>query len=183
MHPLYALPSMLSSDFISDFQFMIITVLYLLISCFTTCVLFHQSSSLILSYHEQFLLDITCYISTCFCMPVLTTRFNDVYDSNLSIHVCLFSHVTWHQHHHLLGSSDSSGSSCPGLRVWSVWILPVADQRSTAVAWIIGRPSRALSFQTPCASLEFSFCKLVAPFVLFILVHLFVSSHLHLSVM
>jgi len=37
---------------------------------------------------------------------VLTTRFlMHVYDSNLSIHVCLFLHATWHSQHHSLGSS------------------------------------------------------------------------------
>ena len=71
MYPLYALSRMLSSDFTSDFQFMIITILYLLTSHFTTCVLLNQSPALILSYHEYSLLDITCYIyppaSVCFC--------------------------------------------------------------------------------------------------------------------
>jgi len=59
---LYALPSLLPSDFILDFWFMIITILYMLTSCFTTYVLFHQSPALILSYHEYSLLDITCCI-------------------------------------------------------------------------------------------------------------------------
>jgi len=109
------LPSMLSSDFTMDFRFMIITILYLLTSYFTTCVLFRQSPALILSYHEYFLLDITYYISTCFCMLVLTTRFSmHDYDSVLSIHVCLFLHAIWHSHHHSWGSSDSPRSSCPG---------------------------------------------------------------------
>jgi len=58
-------------------------------------------------------------------------------------------HAIWHSHHHSLGSSDSPGSSCPGLGVWSLWILPVADQSSTAEAWIIGKPSETLSFQSP----------------------------------
>jgi len=47
---------------------------------------------------------------------------------------------------------------------WSLWILPVADLRSVAVAWISSRPSEALSFQALRASLEFSFCKLVSAF-------------------
>ena len=59
--------------------------------------------------------------------------------------------------------SDSSGSSCPGFEAWSMWILPVADQSGAAEAWIPSRPSWALSFQTPCASLEFSFYKLMSP--------------------
>jgi len=94
------------------------------------------------------------------CMPVLTTRFSmHVYISDLSIHVWLSSHAT--SQHHSLRSSDSLGSSCPGFRVWRLWILPVTDQRCAAVAWIIGNPSEALFFQACCASLEFSFCKLV----------------------
>jgi len=71
MNSLYALSSMLSSDF----WFMIITILYLLTSCLTPCVLLYQSPTVILLYHEYSLLDITCYISTSFCMLVLTTRF------------------------------------------------------------------------------------------------------------
>ena len=161
MYPLYALPNMLSSDFTSDFRFMIITILYLHISCFTTCILFHQFSTLILSYHEQFLLDITCYISTCSCMPVLTTQFlMHVYDSDLSIDVYLRTpldiRITT-----LQGSSDFPRFSCPGPGAWSVWILPVAYQRCVPVAWILSRLSRTLSFQAPFTSLEFSFCKLV----------------------
>ena len=59
-----------------------------------------------------------------------------------------------------LGSSDSSGSSCPGPGAWSMSELgtcrvPVADLRSTTVAWIPSRPPGALSFQAPCAPLEF----------------------------
>jgi len=45
------------------FRFMIITMLYLLTSCFTPCVLFYQSSALILLYHAYFLLDVACYLS------------------------------------------------------------------------------------------------------------------------
>jgi len=76
---------------------MIITILYLLTSCFTTCVLFHQSPTLILSYHDYSLLDITCYISTYFCMLVLMIRFSMyVYNSDLSTHVYLTLHAIWH---------------------------------------------------------------------------------------
>ena len=90
----------------------------------TTCVLFHQSLALILSYHEYSPLDITYYMSTCFCMLVLTTRFSmHVYDSDLSIHVCLSLQATWHYHHHSPGSSDSPGSSCPGHGAWSGWFF------------------------------------------------------------
>ena len=47
----------------SDFRFMIISILYLLTSDFITCILFHQSPTLILLYHVYSLLDVTCYIS------------------------------------------------------------------------------------------------------------------------
>ena len=78
-------------------------------------------------------------------------------------------------------SSDSPGSSCPGFGAWSVWILPVADQSGAAVAWISRRPSGALSFQAPCAALEFSCYDSEPVFVLFILVHLLVFSQLRHS--
>jgi len=77
--------------------------------------------ALILSYQEYFLLDITCYISTCFYMLVLRTRFSmHDYDSILSIHVFLSLNAIWHSHHHSWGSSDSPGSSCPDPEAWSV---------------------------------------------------------------
>jgi len=60
-------------------------------------LLCHMSSISPVSCHEHSLLDITCYISTCSCMHVLTTRFSmHVYDSDLSIHVCLSMHTIWH---------------------------------------------------------------------------------------
>ena len=137
-------------------SFMII-ILYLLMSYLSTCVLFHKSPALISSYHESSLFDIICCISTYSCMLMPTTQFSmHVYDTNLSIHVCLSMLAIWLSHHHSPGSSDSSGSSSPGFEAWSVWILPVADQSGAAVAWISSRSSRALSFQTPYSALEFS---------------------------
>ena len=126
MYPLYALSSLLLLGFTSDFRFYD----YYYNSCLHPALplVFYSISLLFLSYHEYFLLEIACYISSCFCMLVLTIQFSmHVYDSDLSIHVCLSMHATWHSHHHSLGSSDSPGSSCPGLGAWCVWILPVAD--------------------------------------------------------
>ena len=72
-------------------------------------------------------------------MPVLTTHFSmNVYDSDLSIHMCLSLHATWHSPYHSLGSSDSPGSSSLSFEAWRLWILLVADQSSAAIAWIIG---------------------------------------------
>ena len=68
--------------------------------------LFHQSPALDLLYHEYSLLDITCFISTCSCMLVLTIRFSmHVYDSGLLILMCLSMLATWHSYHHSPGSS------------------------------------------------------------------------------
>ena len=111
--------------------------------------------------------------------------FNACFDSNLSIHVCLTLHATWHSQHHSLGSYDSARSSCSGFGAWNLWILPVADQSGAAVAWIFSRPFRAPSFQAPCMPLEFPLSKLVSALSLFILilflVYLYVSSLLYHS--
>ena len=129
------------------FDFMII-ILYLFISCF----LFVFYSTCLWRYSDH-TMSLPCLISfavyllapACLC---LRHGFH-VYDPDLSIHMCLSILVIWLSHHHSPGSSDSSGSSCPGLGAWSVWILPVADQSGTAEAWIPSRPSRAPSFQAP----------------------------------
>jgi len=102
---------------ISGFMIIII-ILYMFTSCFTTCVLFHQSPALIIVHHACSLLDITYYFFACSSMPVLMTQFSmHVYKSNLSIHVCLSLHATWHSPHHSLGVSDSPISSCPDFGV------------------------------------------------------------------
>ena len=105
------------------------------------------------------------------------------FDSDLLTHVCLSLHATWHSPYHSLGS------------FWLPWIfmfrsrslklvdLPVADQRCAAEAWIIGRPSRVLFFQAPWLAFEFFCCNSWTSFVLFIIVYLFIFSHLRLSVM
>ena len=141
-------------------------------------LMLYSTSLLLLSYYTwvfsawYHLLYINFILHT-----LLTIQFSmHIYDLDLLIHVYLSMHATWHSHHHSLGSSDSPGSSCPDFRVWSLQILPIADQRCVAEAWIIGRPSRALSFQAPYSTLEFSCCNSWAPFVLFILIYLFVFS-------
>ena len=68
----------------------------------------------------------------------------------LARHLAFVSPLAWGV------SSDSPGSSCPGHGAWSVWIPLVADQSGAAEAWILSRPSEALSFQAPlCASRVF----------------------------
>ena len=72
-------------------------------------------------------------------------------DTRLLIPACHLEFITT-----LIGRvSDSPGFACLDPGAWSLWILPVADQRCAKEAWIIDRPSRALSFQAPCSSLEF----------------------------
>jgi len=181
MYPLYALPSLLPSGFTLDFRFYD----YYHISCSypALSLVFYSTSLLLLSYHNMSnpcLISLAIYLLASICL--YSQHDFLVYDSDLSIHMCLPMHATWHSHHHSLGSSDSSGSSYPGLRACSVWILPVADLRRVAVAWISRRPSRAPFFQAPCSALEF-FCYDSEPlFVLFILVHLLAFSYLRLLV-
>ena len=79
---------------------------------------------------------------------MLTTWFSTFsFDLNLSIHACLSLHDTWHLSHHSLGVSDFPRSARLDPGAWSLWILPLTDQRWAAEVWIIGRPSRALSFK------------------------------------
>ena len=124
--------------------------------------LHYLSPRYLLLYHACSRLDIDYCLSTCSCMHVLTTRFSmHVYDPDLS-NMCAYLARHLALASPLAGESDSPGSLCLSLRVWSLWILPIADIRGAAVAWISSRPSRALSFQAPYMSLEFSFCKLVS---------------------
>ena len=119
----------------------------------------------------------SCCLIVWSCMSVLMTRFSiHAFDLNLSIHMCLSMHATWRSHHHSSESSDSPGSSCPGLGSWSVWILPVADQSDAALAWVSSRRPEPHPFRPSCTALEF-FCYDSEPsFVLFILVHPLYSS-------
>ena len=174
--------------FTSDFWFYYYYFYYYIISVYILPYHLCSIPLVSFSYHIilcMFLLDIIYSLSTCSSMPVLTTRF--------SIHALLIRIYQYmcacpcmpHGIHHTThwGVSDSPGSSCPDPRAWSLWILPVADQRCTAEAWIIGRPSRALSFQASCSALELSLCDSWASFVQFMIVYHFVFSHLRLSVM
>ena len=129
------------------FGFMII-ILYLFISCLL--LVFYPACLLLLSDHTMslpYLLSIAVYLLAPACLW-LRHGFHG-YDPDLSIHVCLSMLAIWLSHHHSPGSSDSSGSSCPGFGAWSMWLLPVADQSGAAVAWISSGPSRAPSFQAP----------------------------------
>ena len=118
------LPYSLSSIFTSNFLF---CCYYYIIAAYILhyhLCLFYQSPALILLYLEYSLLDITCYIFTCSCMLVLTTRFSmHIYDSNIDTRVFIYArHLALASP--LAGSSDSPRSSCPGLETWSLWILP-----------------------------------------------------------
>ena len=100
------------------------------------------------------------------------------FDSDLLIHMCLSLHATWQSPYHSLGSSDSPRSFCPDFRVWSLWILPVADQRGQ---WKRGSSADRLKphpSRPPCSDLEFFFYDSEPPFVQFIIVYLFVFSQL-----
>jgi len=72
---------------------------------------------LVLSYLFIPSLDVS-FLFMCACAHDTVSM--HVYDSDLSIHLCLSLHATWHSQHHSLGSSDSLGYSCSGLRAWSL---------------------------------------------------------------
>ena len=79
--------------------------------------------------------------------------------------------------------SKSPESACPDPKAWSLWILSVADQRWQRKRGSLAERLRPYPFMPSCLALKFSFCISWAPFVLFILVYLFVFSQLRLSVM
>jgi len=159
----FASPSLLPSGFTLDFRFYDRHYILAAYIFFTTSVLFHHYLALILSYHEYSLLDIACYISTYFLYACAhDTDFDAcLWFKFIDTRVLIFTR-------HLAFASPLTGE------FWLPWILmsrsrslelvdsPICWPEGAAVAWITGRPSRALSFQAPCASLEFSFCKLVS---------------------
>ena len=121
-----------------------------------------------------------CLSRTLFGFPVLWwSCHNRSYILQLCSNPPVF--CTWHLYSSWLATWHPYYCS-PGEFHWLPWILmsrfrslervdfPVTAQSSAAVAWISSRPSRASSFQAPCEPLEFSLCKLVSAFILFILV-------------
>ena len=93
-------------------------------------------------------------------MLVSTTQFSiHVYDSDLSIHVCLSSHVTWH---YITTRWEVLTPLDPHVQVSELGpcgfsqllIRDVQLKRESSAEPYPSRPS--------CASLEFSFCKLVS---------------------
>ena len=137
--------------------------------------------ALITLYHTYSKLDIDYCLSTCSCMLVLTTRFTmHIYDLDLSIHMCL--------------SQQPSGFRITTRRGVLTSLDPHVQVSELGLTWIflLWTQLTLRSRQTSC-----SFSPFLSPpgwlaaspatrerlFVLFILVHLFVFSHLHLSVM
>jgi len=119
--------------------------------CFLICIISSRYQSHESIYWARitglsYLLDAS---SLFMCACAHDTVFNACSFIRIYRYTCLSLHATWHSQHHSLGSSDSPGSSCPGFKAWSLWILPVTIQSGAAKAWIIKRPSEALSFQAP----------------------------------
>ena len=70
-------------------------------------ILFYQFYRFYVSLGDNWccLICFAYHLLACSCMPILTTRFlMHAYDSDLSIHVCLSLHATWHSSYHSLGS-------------------------------------------------------------------------------
>jgi len=182
MDPLYALPCLLLSGFTLNFRFY---DHYYIIAAY------------ILPYSLYFIPPVSCpYPIKTWVIP---TWYHLLYIYLLlcaCAHDTIFNACLWFRFidarifiyaRHLALASPLAGEfwlpSYPGLRAWSLWILPVADLKGATVVWITDRPSRALSFQPPVLLSSFSSVNSWAPFVLFILIYLLVFSQLHLSVM
>ena len=114
-------------------------------------LVFYFTSVLLLSYHtmSNSLLEITCYIYLLLYACAHDTIFNACLRFGfINTRVLIFvRHLALASP--LAGKFRLPGFSYPGLGAWSLWILPVVDLRSTAVAWISNRSSEALSFQAP----------------------------------
>jgi len=157
MYPLHALSSLLPSGFTSDFRFYD----YYYISC--------------LLYHSNSILPVSC---SYLIIPCVFPAWYHLLYIYLLLHACthntIFYACLWFEfidtRVHLstpFGISVTTRWGVltpldPRVLLLELGALPVADQRGTTVAWIIGRPSRAHSSRPPCASLEFSFRKLVS---------------------
>ena len=145
--PLCELPQMLSSGFISDFQFYdynAIPVHTCSLPVFKpTCLLFLFDHIMSTSCLISFVIYLPAYACSCSrhsFQYMIMIRFYRYTCAYLARHLAFASPLAWGV------SSDSPGSSCPGLGAWSVWVFPVADQSGAAVAWISSRPFGALSF-------------------------------------
>jgi len=125
-------------------------------------LMFYSTSLLLLSYYTMHISCVVIYfLSTCSYISILMTQFS-IHALLIWIYryTCAYPCTPLDIHHTTRwGVSDSPRSSCQDPRDWSLWILLVAYQSSAAVAWIISKPSEALSLQAAFSSLEFSFCN------------------------
>ena len=168
------------------FKFLVLLLLLLYYSCLhlaLSLVFYSTSHALILLYHVYFLLDIACYLY----LVLYACAHDTIFDAHLWFRFIDTRVLIYVRHlafaYHSLESSESPESSCPGLRVWSLWILLVADQSSIAVAWIIANCLKFYPLRLPARLSSFPSVTRKRPFVQFIIVYLFVFSHLCLSVM
>ena len=171
MYPLYDLPSLLSSSFTSDIQFYDCYIIATYILLYHLCSIPPVSCSyfIIWSVFSAWYRLLSLF---CSCMLVFTTQFSmHVNHSDLSIHVYLSMPVTWHLHHHSLGSSDSPGSRVQipkfgACRVSRLLIREVQLKRGSSAHRPELHPSRP-----SCSALEFFCYDSEPPFVLFIIVN------------
>ena len=175
----YASPYLLVLDFTSDFRFYD----YYHISCSYPALflVFYSTSLLFSSYPEYFLSDI--YLLTCFCsrhgfqcmIMIRFYRYTCTYLSTPS-GFCITTHLgssiwlPW-----ILMSRSWSLERVDSPSCWSEWRSWSVDPQQTIWSSTLPGPL--------CASRVFLFVNSWVPFILFTLVHLFVFSHLRLSVM
>jgi len=162
MDPLYAFSCLLPSGFTSNFRLYdyYIRVTYILLCHLCSIPPVFCSSLIILWVFRTWYRLLYIYLLLYACAH--DTIFNaSLWFGFIDTRVLIYAH-------HLALASPLAGE------FWLPWILmyrsqslehvnfPVADLRGAAVALISSRLSEALSFQSPCASLEFFHCKLVS---------------------
>ena len=107
------------------------------------------------------------------CVPVLMTLFSIyAFDSDLSIHVCLSMHATWHLSYHSLGSFLTPLDLHVQILDVGPWWTSYYQSGVAVAYWISDRLSGVLFL-----------LKLMSTFCMFILVYLLVFSFFRLSVM
>jgi len=171
------------------FLILLLLLLYMYTFWFTTFILSHWSPALIILYHACCLLDITTVYFITYCplpAPVCLCSWHD-FQCMLIIQIyrytCAYPCIPLGIHH-----TTHWRVLAPLDRMSRFWSLDLVDSPG---CWSEMRNGSLDHQQTvwgpilpgPHSALEFSFCDSWVPFVLFILVYLFLFSHLCLSVM
>jgi len=166
------------------FRFLVLWLLYYNCSYPVFPLVFHSTCLLLLSYHTM---SLPCLIS--FAVYLLAPA---SYAHDTVFNACLWfrfidTRVLIYARHLAFALPLTRVFYLtpldPHVQVLELGAYGFSQLLIRAEAWISSRPSKVPSFQAPCSALEFSCYDSEPLFVLFILVHLLVFSHLRLSVM